>query len=303
VAHVEKRQQRYSNGTLGPTTYRVRYRDPSGRERSKTFRKATDAERFKKVVDADLVRGEWHDPKPGRRLFREWVKEHAAEASKRPTTAARDAVVLRKHFLPVLGDFPLGSITPRDIQKIVSTMQTQLQPATVRTNYAVLSAVLSAAVQAELIPRSPCRGIRGIKAPRDTRKRRKGLTAEEVTSLATHVPKEYQGMIYVGALGLRFSEVAGLRVRGIDFLARQLKVSETVAEVEGRLLPADVKTDASERVLAVPPFLIAMLSEHLARTNRKKPDEYVFQAPLASLFHATAVELRRVVPTCVCSGR
>ncbi len=279
MAHVEKRQQQYSNGTSGPTTYRVRYRDPSGRERSKTFRRATDAERFKKVIDADLVRGQWHDPKPGKKLFREWVKEYAAETPKRPTTSARDAVVLNKHFLPILGDFPLSTITPRDIQRIVITMQSKLQPSTVRTNYAVLAAVFSAAVQAELIPHSPCRGIRGIKMPKDTRKHRKGLTAEDVIRLATQVPKDYQAMIYVGTLGLRFSEVAGLRVRNIDFLARQLTVSETVAEVNGRLQPANVKTGTSERTLAVPPFVIAMLSEHLARTNRKGPDDYVFQAP------------------------
>jgi len=302
VAHVEKRRQRYGNGTLGPTTYRVRYRDPSGRERSKTFRKATDAERFKKVVDADLVRGEWHDPKPGRKLFSEWVREYTAEVSKRPTTAARDAVVLKTHFLPALADFPLSSITPRDIQKIVTKMQANLRPATVRTNYAVVAAVFSAAVQAELIPRSPCRGVRGIKTPNETRKRRRGLTAEEVMRLAAHVPTEYRAMIYMGTLGLRFSEVAGLKVSGIDFLGQRLTVRETVAEVEGKLQPADVKTGASERSLVVPPFVIAILSEHLARTNRKRPDEYVFQAPQGGPVRYTNFRIRVWKPAVEAAG-
>ncbi len=67
MAHVEKRQQKRSDGSLGATVYRVRYRDPSGHERSKTFKRATDADRFKKNVDADLVRGEWHDPARGKK--------------------------------------------------------------------------------------------------------------------------------------------------------------------------------------------------------------------------------------------
>jgi len=90
-------------------------------------------------------------------------------------------------------------------------------------------------------------------------------------------------MIYVAAyLGLRWSEVAGLRVENIDFFGHRLTVSGTVAEVEGKLIEAesDVKTDSSKRMFKVPSFLIEMLARHLARLERKDPGEYVFQAPL-----------------------
>jgi len=106
------------------------------------------------------------------------------------------------------------------------------------------------------------------------------LSAEELTSLAAHTPFEYRPVIYLaGVLGLRWSEVAGLRVGRINFLRRTLEVAEACVEVEGQLLFSDVKTHASRRTLSVPPFLMAMLAEHLAARGRPTPDELVFIAP------------------------
>ena len=56
-------------------------------------------------------------------------------------------------------------------------------------------------------------------------------------------------------------------------------MEETVAEVGGRLLPADTKTRSSHRTLAVPPFLLSILAEHLRVTGHVEPNDYVFQAP------------------------
>src|SRR5438067_360040 len=108
-----------------------------------------------------MARGEWRDPRLGRVTLAEWVTSYLDGAGhKRATTRARDEVVLRKHFLPALGSRPIGSITPLDIRRVVETMAETLAPATVRTNYAVLKAVLNAAVEADLLVKSPCRGAR-----------------------------------------------------------------------------------------------------------------------------------------------
>ena len=72
---------------------------------------------------------------------------------------------------------------------------------------------------------------------------------------------------------MRWSEVAGLRIGRIDFLRHTLAVVETCAEVSGEVTFADVKSKSSRRTLDVPPFLLAMLAEHLARRDRPEPDE------------------------------
>ncbi len=83
-----------------------------------------------------------------------------------------------------------------------------------------------------------------------------------------------------GALGLRWSECAGLRVGDVDFLRRMLSVRQTIAEVEGRLIVAETKSRSSRRTLSVPAFLVDELAGHLA-DNRPGagPDDLVFTSP------------------------
>jgi hypothetical protein len=52
VASIDKRSGKY----------RVRYRDPNGQQRSRTFRRKADAERFAREVEVDMDRGQWIDP-------------------------------------------------------------------------------------------------------------------------------------------------------------------------------------------------------------------------------------------------
>jgi len=94
-------------------------------------------------------------------------------------------------------------------------------------------------------------------------------------------------MIYVaGVLGLRWSEVAGLRVGRLDLVARTLTVVETLAEVEGRLIFSDVKSPSSRRTISMPRFLATMLEDHLRQRGLPGPDELVFVAPDGGPLHA-----------------
>jgi integrase len=90
-------------------------------------------------------------------------------------------------------------------------------------------------------------------------------SADELIRLGDAMPAEYRPTVYLaGVLGLRWSEVAGLRVGRVDFLRGTLEVVETCAEVNGRVEFTNVKSRSSRRRLSVPPFVLAMLAEHLA---------------------------------------
>ena len=54
-----------------PQRRQVMYRDPAGRQRSKTFKRKTDATRFSSTVEADMLRGDWLDPRLSRMTLRE----------------------------------------------------------------------------------------------------------------------------------------------------------------------------------------------------------------------------------------
>ncbi len=70
MASVQKRKPRTPGGA---TTYRVRYRDPAGVERSKTFPTPSKAKNFASTVEADLLRGSYVDQSLGRMTLGEYA--------------------------------------------------------------------------------------------------------------------------------------------------------------------------------------------------------------------------------------
>jgi integrase len=244
-----------------------------------TFTTKAEASRYLAVVETDMARGIFVDPRAGRVTLGEWVDEWLrGNPAKRATTRARDESVLCTHFLPSLGQRPLASLTPLDVRRVVDSMTTKVAPATVRTNVGVLAAVLNAAVEADLIARSPVRGVKLATVPP---RARPTLTPEELERLADAVAGRYRALILAaGVSALRWSELVGLRVGDIDFLARRVTVTRTISEVSGRHLVADPKSRTSSRTLSLPVFLVEELARHL-RDFRPgaSPSDLVFTGP------------------------
>jgi hypothetical protein len=90
MAHIERRVR------SGKVNYRARYRDPAGRERSKSFSRKVDAERWVAEIEHAKTRGAWTDPALGRVRFSDWLAAWwATTTNLRPTTRARDETLLR----------------------------------------------------------------------------------------------------------------------------------------------------------------------------------------------------------------
>lgn len=251
---------------LASGRWQARYPDRRGHDvpGPSTFATKQEAQRFLTSVEADMLRGTFIDPRGGRTTLAEWSTQWLdGDPAKRSSTRARDRSVLRTHFLPMLGNRPLGSITPPDIRRVVEAMNARLAPRTVRTNLAVPAAALNAAVEADLIGRSPVRGIK-VASPHDEEV--KGtLAPEDLVRLADAVPGRYRALILLaGMVGLRWSEAVGLNIGNVQFLNRTLRVSQTMAEVEGKLSVEATKSKSSVRTLSVPQPLLDELARHLA---------------------------------------
>jgi integrase len=276
VASIEK------HSTKRGARYAVRYRLADGRQRWKTLPTKRDAERFAHRVEADKLRGVLPDLSLGKTTFNVWAHKwlDASERTKRATTVARDRCVVETRLLPELGPRPIAAISPEDVRTLVDFWATTFAPRSVHTYYGVLRAILNAAVNADLLGRSPCRGVR--LPPPERRRAIRFLTELELRRLAAATPDPYRPMVYAaGVLGLRWSEVAGLRVGCLDLTRGTLEVAETIAEVNGYVLRADVKTASSRRTLPIPRFLAELLTEHLAARGLgdADTDALVFVAP------------------------
>lgn len=127
MASIERRE------TSRGVRYDVRYRDPGGKPRVKTWRRRADAERFARQVEVDKDRGLFIDPALARTTVAEvaamWL---ASNPGKRGGSWQRDEIVVRLHIVPKLGPRPVGSLTPGDVQGLVNDWATKHAPGTVR---------------------------------------------------------------------------------------------------------------------------------------------------------------------------
>jgi integrase len=271
MATIEKRMRN------GKTTYRVRYRDPAGGQRSKVFARKADAQRFLNETEMAKARGTWTDPSLGRVLFRDWLGEWwATTTNLRASTRERDESLLRRLALPRFGDAPLAAISQRDVRAWVAELSAgPLAPATVQKAYQLLGKVMGAAVDAGMLAQSPCRRV---PLPKVEREEMRFLTPAEVATLTDAIAPRYRALVLVGAYGgLRIGELAGLRRSRVDLLRGTVTVAEIVVEVQGLLHIGPPKTRASRRTVGLPRFVVEELAAHLAEPG--DPEAFVFTAP------------------------
>jgi integrase len=262
--------------------YQARLRDPLNNRLVPLGTYATKADADAAIADgvASQRRGVWVDPRKSRMTFGTWAQHWLeSDATTRPRTHLRYEQIVNGHLVPALGDAALGAITPLDVQRLVGAWTKAYAPNTVRHHYAVLRAILNAALDADLIGRSPCRGV---KLPSVEQSEHHIVTADELARLALELGDRYRALAYTAAmLGLRFGELAGLRVGRLDLLRGTVTVAESLGEARGELVSGPPKSAAGRRTLSIPRSLASMLSEHLSRqgTTGADPGAFVFAAP------------------------
>ncbi len=255
----------------GPTgklrcSYRVQWRDPGGRQRSKSFRDSGDAAAFdtRLALDRDRLRhGAGDVPTTFGAVAARWLAVKAA--TKRESTVVFYESTLRNHVLPAFAHTPVAAITRADVQDWINALSAKgLAPNTVRQIYrAVFKAIIALALDDELIFRTPCRRIE-LRAA--TKAELHPLTTEQVMAMAAAVRPRYRAMVILAACtGMRWSEIAGLTLDRIDWhsrtvtVDRQLKRNATTPEF------TPPKSKAGIRTLPLPALAIAELRLHLSQ--------------------------------------
>lgn len=272
MASVEKR----GKDDRGRQRYRVRYRDPLGQGRSRTFHRKPDAERFRATVEADKARGDWIDPKLGRTMFRDvaasWL-EHRVNL--KPKTLAGYRSLLDTLLLPAFGDRAVGKLRPHDVERFIARETRRgLSASRVRQAYTLLGAILKGAVRDGYIASNPCEGVKPPKLPRGDMR---FLSAPEVERLAEAMPAPYDVLVLVLAYGgIRWGEACALRRRHVDISRCRLHVAESLSDVNGEVTFGPTKTDVVRDVV-LPGFACDRLAEHLATVD-DDADALLFRA-------------------------
>jgi len=144
----------------GRPRWRARYRDPSGRERSKSFARKVDAERFLVGIEDAKLRGAYVDPAAGKVPFREWAERwERTTATLRPSTRKDYAVLLKNQVLPEFGDLTLAAIDSLAVREWVAQLVADgLSAKRARKAHQVLSQILASGVDGGRLPRNVAEG-------------------------------------------------------------------------------------------------------------------------------------------------
>jgi integrase len=257
--------------------YRANWRDPSGRQRAKTFVTKKAARQFLAETESSMTRGTYVDPHAGRTLFADHGAKWMSSRNTETTTAARDASVMKTHVLPQWGSWPLNKIDHASVQSWVTKLGKQRSPDVVAKCYQLTAAVLSSAVHNRLIPFNPCEEIRLPPRRKHDYDERIITRDELITALLPVVPDRYRAIIATaGGAGLRWGEAAGLCADALQLDQRRLRVVRTVIEVSGQTsFKPFPKSAAGRRTVPLPPWLVKILQEH-CETYRPGDNGLVF---------------------------
>jgi len=270
MGHLQKRPDR-------DRPWRVRYDGPDGKERSKSFAKKVDAERFLAKVDVDLAHGSWVDPARARITVAEWAATWQPTAvDLRRSTLARLDTTMRCQVLPHWGGWRLENVRHADVRAwVAQLLEAGLSPGTVRKAYFALNDLLRAAVADGRLAVNPARDV---PLPAERRGEQRFLTTAEIDRLADAVRPDRHRLLVLTAVyaGLRWGELAALRRHRVDLDRGRLQVVETVTDVSNRLSYGPPKTPRSRRTVPVPRSLADQLADHLDRHAEPDPDALLF---------------------------
>lgn len=264
-----ERTDRYGVGAR----WLVRWRDPEGRQRKKSFKRKAEAENFAASLEHGLRSGSYIAPDAGRVRVGEWAQRWLdAQRHLAPSTVERYRGVVRTHIVPRWGNVYLSSVTHADVQAWVSGLVDHLAATSVAKVHRVFSLMMAWAVRDARLARNPAEGV---KLPRPALPDHRYLDHDQVARLAERCGDYGVVVRFLAYTGLRWGELAALRVGRVDLRRRRVQVVESVTEVNGSLVWGTPKTH-ERRSVPIPRFLVDQLRP---RVEGRPSDALVFPSP------------------------
>jgi integrase len=212
----------------------------------------------------DIQREQWTEPVAPRGAvptFASFAADWMATRPLRGRSAREYRSVLGGHLLPAFGALRLDQITPRAVAEWHGSYG-QRTPSTRAKAYRVMHAIMTTAVEYEIIAANPCRVRRGGS---DSRTRRITIATEhEIDVIADAIRPEWRLMVLLAAwCSLRFGELAELRRRDVDLDGGVLRIDRAVTRGDHGLVSGPPKSAAGIRSVHIPADLVADLAQHL----------------------------------------
>lgn len=239
--------------------WRVQYRDPAGKVRSKRgFTRKSDAQAWADKNAVDVTAGDWINPTLGRTTIEDvhpaW---EARQAQLKPSTETMNSDIYRLHVEPVWASRAVGGVKPSEVQTWVNTLD--YSPSYVRNCHMVLAQHFDVAVQDGMLKKNPARGVRLPSKPVQPVK--VYLTYEQLCAFAD-TSKYPELIMLLGTVGLRWGEAAALRPMDLDPKRGRISITRSASKAGNRVEIVTPKT--GQRSVAVPEHVMRMLVRRAA---------------------------------------
>jgi integrase len=216
------------------------------------------------VEPSQLTMSQWFD---------RWID--GLENEVKPSTIGSYRGVVLRYLKPSIGSVLLQRVEPTHVNNVVRSMRERgLSASTVRTNFVILHAALKAAVDVDLIARSPADRVPKPtgKVPGAVRVERVVWTEAQVAEFLAATSSDRFGLMWAVEAGcaLRVGELCGLKWSDVNFDAGCVNVTRTVTMVDGVLTESSPKTDSSERTLHVGPGVMGAFREIARRQGNAR---------------------------------
>jgi integrase len=254
------------------TAWVVDYTDTAGKRRLKTFKLKKEADAFASKADVEVREGTHvadRETVTVEAASKLWVASAKAAGLERSSVEDYERI-LRLHIIPFIGTLRLNTLTTARLRAFEDELREAGRSASMAKRVLTsLGTLLADAQERGLVVRNAAREMqarRGSKADRQE-KRQKGRlkvgidipTREEVKGLLGSAEGRWRPLILTATfVGLRASELRGLRWQDVDIDRREIRVHQRADRFNDIGRP---KSISGERTVPVPPIVINALRE------------------------------------------
>ena len=264
--------------------YRVKYTGPDGIRRAAphTFDTKLTAEAWVVDMRRKIDKDQWDatDANPretttfGVYAARWLESRQVAGRPIKARTREHYQAILDDHLLDTFGQRQLAAIRPSDVRDWYAA--TLVDKPTMRSHaYSLLRTIMASAVNDELIDASPARIVGAGRAKRVHKIQ--PASVAEIGTLTAAMPERLQLMVLLASwCALRFGETVELRRGDIDLGQEVIRVRRAAVRTKGAYTITTPKSDAGVRDVPIPPHIIPMIENHLAKYVDSKRDSLIF---------------------------
>lgn len=245
--------------------WEARFRDRRGQVHYRYFTTKKEAQAHLSATEADILRGDWLNPRLGSITFDEWAERFmTSKRNIRPTTESLYRYMIRLHISPTFGSWQLVHITPDAVEDWMTELRNnpRLSPSSEVKALRLMRQMMSKAQKERRILHNPCDHV---ETPRHRAEEMMFLSERQVGDLATAIGERFQPWRAMVALasygGLRWGECAGLPISNVHPLHSRLRVTQQLHR-DGRI--DEPKSRKSVRDVTLPRWLSDELAAAIA---------------------------------------